>query len=142
MSSRIKFIDSNVFVYAYLKPKKEISEKISRMKEKAKEILMKINYGEERVVTSVVHISEIANVIESLSSISKSIEIIENILNNKNIIVKDVTTQDYIEAVRVANREKVSVNDALAYVIMRNNNISEIYTFDEKHFKKLNVTIL
>jgi predicted nucleic acid-binding protein len=142
MSSRIKFIDSNVFVYAYVKPKREISEKISRMKEKAKEILMKINYGEERVVTSLVHISEIANVVESLSSISKSIEIIENILNNKNIIVKDVTTQDYIEAVRVANREKVSVNDALAYVIMRNNNISEIYTFDEKHFKKLNVTIL
>jgi predicted nucleic acid-binding protein len=142
MSSRIKFIDSNVFVYAYVKPKREISEKISRMKEKAKEILMKINYGEERVVTSVVHMSEIANVIESLSSISKSIEIIENILNNKNIIVKDVTTQDYIEAVRVANREKVSVNDALAYVIMRNNNISEIYTFDEKHFKKLNVRIL
>jgi len=142
MSSRIKFIDSNVFVYAYVKPKREISEKISRMKEKAKEILMKINYGEERVVTSVVHISEIANVVESLSSISKSIEIIENILNNENIIVKDVTTQDYIEAVRVANREKVSVNDALAYVIMRNNNISEIYTFDEKHFKKLNVTIL
>jgi predicted nucleic acid-binding protein len=142
MSSRIKFIDSNVFVYAYVKPKREISEKISRMKEKAKEILMKINYGEERVVTSLVHISEIANVIESLSSISKSIEIIENILNNKNIIVKDVTTQDYIEAVRVANREKVSVNDALAYVIMRNNNISEIYTFDEKHFKKLNVSIL
>ena len=142
MSSRIKFIDSNVFVYAYVKPKREISEKISRMKEKAKEILMKINYGEERVVTSVVHMSEIANVVESLSSISKSIEIIENILNNKNIIVKDVTTQDYIEAVRVANREKVSVNDALAYVIMRNNNISEIYTFDEKHFKKLNVTIL
>jgi predicted nucleic acid-binding protein len=142
MSSRIKFIDSNVFVYAYVKPKREISEKVSRMKEKAKEILMKINYGEERVVTSVVHMSEIANVVESLSSISKSIEIIENILNNKNIIVKDVTTQDYIEAVRVANREKVSVNDALAYVIMRNNNISEIYTFDEKHFKKLNVTIL
>jgi predicted nucleic acid-binding protein len=135
MSSRIKFIDSNVFVYAYVKPKREISEKVSRMKEKAKEILMKINYGEERVVTSVVHMSEIANVVESLSSISKSIEIIENILNNKNIIVKDVTTQDYIEAVRVANREKVSVNDALAYVIMRNNNISEIYTFDEKHFK-------
>jgi predicted nucleic acid-binding protein len=142
MSSRIKFIDSNVFVYAYVKPKREISEKVSRMKEKAKEILMKINYGEERVVTSVVHMSEIANVVESLSSISKSIEIIENILNNKNIMVKDVTTQDYIEAVRVANREKVSVNDALAYVIMRNNNISEIYTFDEKHFKKLNVTIL
>jgi predicted nucleic acid-binding protein len=142
MSSKVKFIDSNVFIYAYLKPKREISEKISRMKEKAKEILMKINYGEERVVTSLVHMSEIANVVESLSSISKSIEIIENILNNKNIIVKDVTTQDYIEAVRVANREKVSVNDALAYVIMRNNNISEIYTFDEKHFKKLNVRIL
>jgi predicted nucleic acid-binding protein len=135
MSSRIKFIDSNVFVYAYVKPKREISEKVSRMKEKAKEILMKINYGEERVVTSVVHMSEIANVVESLSSISKSIEIIENILNNKNIIVKDVTTQDYIEAVRVANREKVSVNDALAYVIMRNNNISEIYTFDKNILK-------
>ena len=80
MSLNVKFIDSNVFIYAILK--RSVSEKIKKMKEKAKEILAKIVNGEEKVLTSVVHISEIANVIESLSNLTTSINVIENIINN------------------------------------------------------------
>ncbi|PVU74489.1 hypothetical protein DDW13_07245 [Acidianus hospitalis] len=29
----------------------------------------------------------------------------------------------------MAEEKKISINDALAYVIMQNNNINEIYTF-------------
>ncbi|MFP3234148.1 MAG: type II toxin-antitoxin system VapC family toxin [Sulfolobaceae archaeon] len=142
MSLNVKFIDSNVFIYAILKPKRSVNEKIKKMKEKAKEILAKIDNGEEKVLTTVVHISEIANVIESLSNLITSIKVIENIINNENIVIKQVTVQDYTEAVKIADEENVSINDALAYVIMMNNGINEIYTFDEKHFKKLNVKIL
>ncbi|ACP56126.1 hypothetical protein M1627_2267 [Sulfolobus islandicus M.16.27] len=39
MSLNVKFIDSNVFIYALLKPKRSVDEKIVKMKEKAKEIL-------------------------------------------------------------------------------------------------------
>jgi len=35
----------------------------------------------------------------------------------------------------------VSVNDALAYLIMKRRNVNEIYTFN-KHFEKLNVKIV
>lgn len=142
MSSNVKFIDSNVFIYAILKPKRSVDEKIAKMKEKAKEILTRIDNGEEKVITTVVHLSEIANIIESLSNLTTSIKVVENIINNKNIEIKEIALQDYTEAVKVANEENVSVNDALAYVIMMKNGINEIYTFDEKHFNKLNVKIL
>ncbi|BDB98250.1 type II toxin-antitoxin system VapC family toxin [Saccharolobus caldissimus] len=142
MNLNVKFIDSNVFIYAILKPKRSVDEKIVKMKEKAKEILARIDNGEEKVLTTVVHISEIANVIESLSNLTTSIKVIENIINNENIVIKEVTVQDYTEAVKIANEENVSINDAIAYVIMMKNGINEIYTFDEKHFKKLNVKIL
>lgn len=58
MSLNVKFIDSNVFIYALLKPKRSVDEKIVKMKEKAKEILTWIDNGEEKVLTNVVHISE------------------------------------------------------------------------------------
>ncbi|MEJ2771254.1 MULTISPECIES: hypothetical protein [unclassified Stygiolobus] len=58
MSLNVKFIDSNVFIYAILKPKRSVNEKIKKMKEKAKEILAKIDNGEEKVLTTVVHISK------------------------------------------------------------------------------------
>ena len=41
----------------------------------------------------------------------------------------------------VAKREMISVNDALAYVVMKKEGIKEIYTFD-KHFRKLDVVVL
>ncbi|WP_240938929.1 PIN domain-containing protein [Metallosphaera hakonensis] len=68
--------------------------------------------GEEKVLTTVVHISEIANVIESLSNLATSINVTENVINNENILVKEVTLQDYAEAVKMAKEENVSVNDA------------------------------
>ncbi|BDC17515.1 type II toxin-antitoxin system VapC family toxin [Acidianus sp. HS-5] len=142
MSSNVKFIDSNVFIYAILKPKKPLDEKIFKIKEKAKVILLKINNGEEKVLTTVVHVSEIANIIESLSNLTTSIEVVENILNSSNIIVEGITASDYSIAVRVSKEKNVSVNDALAYVIMQKRGINEIYTFDEKHFRRLGVTIL
>jgi hypothetical protein len=49
---------------------------------------------------------------------------IGEILNNNNIIVKDVTKGDYVSSVKIAEEKKISMNDALAYVIMQNNNIN------------------
>jgi predicted nucleic acid-binding protein len=46
MSSNIRFIDSNIFIYAILKPKRAINEKVTKMKEKAKEVLSRIYKGE------------------------------------------------------------------------------------------------
>jgi len=58
-----------------------------------------------------------------------SITSIEEILNNDNIIDKNVTKGDHVSAVKIVKEKKISINDALAYVIMQNNNINETYTF-------------
>ncbi len=50
--------------------------------------------------------------IESLSNLATSINVTENVINNENILVKEVTLQDYAEAVKMAKEENVSVNDA------------------------------
>ncbi len=59
----MKFADANVFIYAILKPRRELSEKELEIKSRAKAILARINEGEE-VFTTVVHLSEVANVLE------------------------------------------------------------------------------
>jgi len=43
----MRVLDANVFIYAYYKPKRELTEKQKQMKEHAKEIIRKINEGEE-----------------------------------------------------------------------------------------------
>ncbi len=60
----MRFIDSSVFLYAYLKPRKSIPDKIKTWKKRAKRIIERINMGEE-VATSIVHVSEIANILEA-----------------------------------------------------------------------------
>ena len=42
-----------IFIYAILKPKKAINEKVTKMKEKAEEVLSRIYKGEEKVITTV-----------------------------------------------------------------------------------------
>jgi predicted nucleic acid-binding protein len=51
-----------------------VDERLAKIKERAREILRRIDRGEERVVTTIVHVSEIANVIESLPNLTKAIE--------------------------------------------------------------------
>ncbi len=43
----MRFIDSNVFLYAMIKPKKSVSEDILKKKEKAKQIILRIEKGEK-----------------------------------------------------------------------------------------------
>jgi len=136
----MRFIDSNIFLYAIIKPKGKIDPEILERKEKSRKILLRIKAGEE-VVTTVVHLSEVANILEAKANIHASINLVKEVLLAKNIIVLPVSTMDYLKAVVLAEEKKVSINDALAYLKMKENNIKEIYTFDE-HFRNLDVTIV
>lgn len=55
----MRFLDANIFIYAYYKPRRELGQKEREMKEGAKDILMRINEGKETAITTVVHLSEI-----------------------------------------------------------------------------------
>lgn len=125
----MRFIDASVFLYAFLKPRRSIPRDIQELKESAKRILMRIEEGEE-VVTTVVHLSEVANILETRLTKAKSIEYIKTILAKPTIHVYDVDVASYAEAVLIAEKYMIGVNDALALVYMKRLGINEIYSFD------------
>lgn len=136
----MRFVDANVFIYAVLKPRRKLNEREQRIKDSAKKIFERINRGEE-VVTTVLHLSEVANVLEDAVNLSFSVSFIRDILLKDNINVEDVSQEDYLRSVMLAEERKVSLNDALAYIVMKRKGIEEIYTFD-KHFGNLDVKLI
>jgi len=136
----MRFIDTNVFVYAVLKPTRELNEQEQRLKRASKAIFKRVNEGEE-VVTTVVHLSELANVMEDAANLTFSISFVKDILLKRNVHVEQVSDTDYIESVVLAEEKRVSSNDAIAYLIMNREMVEEIYTFD-KHFDILDIKVV
>ncbi|ASI98388.1 type II toxin-antitoxin system VapC family toxin [Thermococcus celer] len=136
----MRFIDANVFIYAVLKPKRELNEKELEIKRVSKEIFNRINEGEE-VITTVAHLSEVANVLEDAANLSFAVSFLKDVLIKGNVIVEEVSDKDYMESVLLAEEKGVSINDALAYILMKRRGIEEIYTFD-RHFENLDVRIV
>jgi uncharacterized protein len=132
----MRFLDANVFVYAYYKPKKQLSEKEHQMKEHAKTIISNISKGKEDIMISVVHISEVANVLKHGMSQEQLTTIIRGLFMLDNIKIMDVTKDGYFASTELGEDLKLEPNDALAIDIMRQNNIAEIYSFDE-HFNQI-----
>jgi len=136
----MRFIDANVFIYAVLKPKTPLPETVLRKKTAAKEIFLRVNDGEP-VTTTTVHLSEVANVLEDAAGISFAGDLLLALLMKSTITVEPVSANDYRECIRLAQKSAISINDALAVIIMERENIDEIYTFD-RHFKQAKVTIV
>jgi len=136
----MRFVDSNVLIYALFKPKKEPDGKIAEMKRKSVEILKRIQEGEE-VSTTVVHLSEVANVIASRRNERMAAEFVREFLTLRNVEVFEINGEDFLKASLLAIERDVDVNDALAYIKMREHKIEEIYTFD-RHFEKMDVVIV
>lgn len=133
----MKFADANVFIYSILKPKRKLTKPEEEIKENAKRIFHRINEGEE-VVISTAHVSEIANVLEDAINLTFSLSFSKDLLLKPNIEVEQVDEEHYVAALVLAEKKGVSANDALAYRIMEEKNISEVYSFD-KHFDNLPV---
>ncbi len=136
----MRFVDSNVLIYALLKPKKEPDGKIAEIKKRSLEILKRIQDG-EKIATTVVHLSEVANVIASRNSTRMSAEFVKEFLSLRNVDVLKVGAEDYLKASLIAVEKEIDVNDALAYLKMKERGIEEIYTFD-RHFRKLDVVVV
>ncbi|WP_371137014.1 PIN domain-containing protein [Pyrococcus sp. NA2] len=81
-----------------------------------------------------VHLSEVANILEAKSNLQTALDFLEELLTAKNVKILPVTTEDYLKAVLIAREKNISANDALAYLKMKELGIKEIYTFD-RHFE-------
>jgi len=136
----MRFIDSNVFLHAFLRPRRGLTDEEQRIKEKAKNIIELIDEGEEVAITAV-HISEVVNIVESGLGLQRSLGLLAWVVSKPNIQVYPVTVESYEQALPVAQERGVSANDALAYLTMRDNGLAEVYTFD-KHFELLDVNKL
>lgn len=131
----MRFIDANIFLYAVLKPRENISNSDKAIKRLAKNIIRRIDYSEQ-ALTTIVHISEVLNILESHSSYEYALDAAERILFNDNLLIESVSRHNYSVSLEIAKRYKISVNDALAVFFMHNHNLREIYSFD-KHFDKV-----
>ena len=127
---KLRFIDESTFLYAVLKPIPELPEHLQKIKSVAREIITRVNKG-ENVVTSVVHLSEVANILESRKSFIEASQFIYDLLTKESIIILDVTHSDYQGATVLAQRYKVGINDSLAKILMDRLNITEIYSFNK-----------
>jgi predicted nucleic acid-binding protein len=132
----MKFLDANIFIYAYYRPKKQLTEKEEAMKDQAKKIISNISQGKEEVMTTVVHISEIVNILKNGMPQDQLTQIILGLFMLDNVKIMDVTKDTYFAAAEMGEDLKLEPNDALAIDIMRQNNIEEIYSFDE-HFNNI-----
>ncbi|MEM2424566.1 MAG: type II toxin-antitoxin system VapC family toxin [Candidatus Bathyarchaeia archaeon] len=131
----MRFIDSNVFLHAFLMPRRSLRSEEQKIKNEAKLIIRDVEGGEE-VATTTAHLSEIVNVVEDGLGLHKALSLLAWMISNENIKVYTVSAEDYEKAIPVAREKNVSANDALAYICMKTNGIKEIYSFD-KHFDQL-----
>ena len=136
----MRFIDSNVFLYAMIKPRRSTDEELLKRKEHAKKILLRIERG-EKVATTLIHLSEIANILEAKVNLTTAINFLESMLLAENIKLLSLSVEDYLRAVLISKEKRISVNDALAYLKMKELGIEEIYTFD-RHFQNLDVKVI
>jgi len=124
------FVDANVFIYAFLKTKRQLQPKELEIKQAAKNIVARISQG-EKVITSVVHFSEVCNVLEDHLPYEEAILLEKGLLHRDNVSICEVVQEDFIKAVSIAEDNMVGVNDALAYVLMKKKTIQTIYSFDK-----------
>jgi hypothetical protein len=127
----MRFLDANVFIYAYYKPKKQLTQKEKQMKEHAKKIVSSVSQGKEQVTTTVVHLSEIVNILKHGIPPDQLTTTIRGLFMLDNVKIMGITREAYFAAAELGDDLKLEANDALAVDVMRLNDIKEIYSFDE-----------
>jgi len=127
----MRFVDASLFLYAYLKPRKVMSDEAAEVKQAAKTIVRRINSG-EKVETSLTHLSEVANILEASMPIQSSHLIMHDLIHSPTISLLEPTKDNYVDAIQIAEEANVGLNDAVACVLMKENEIEEIYSFDKR----------
>jgi predicted nucleic acid-binding protein len=138
----MRFLDANVFVYAYYKPKRQLAQKEKQMKEHAKRIISSVSQGKEQVMTTVVHVSEMVNILKHGMPLDQLAVLIRGLFMFDNVRIMGVTREGYFAAAELGDDLKLEANDALAVDVMRQNGIKEVYSFDEDFERVQGITRL
>ena len=123
------FVDANVFILAALDVAERHPPAVRRRKEAARAILRRIQAGES-AQTSVVHLSEVANVLEATTGDETPSGFLRAVFGMSSLEVLRVDRAAYEAAAIRAEHEHLDVNDALALVLMAQEGVGDIYSFD------------
>jgi len=126
----MRFVDSNVFVHALLKPRRGLKTHEAKIKDGAKNVLTRIEEGEE-AMTTVIHVSEVANILESMMTRDGSWRILSALVSMRGLSVAGVSGDEYRSAIQASKFLGVGVNDSLAYAVMKEADVEEINSFDK-----------
>jgi len=127
----MRFLDANMFVYAYYRPKRHLTQKEQQMKDYAKRIISEVSEGKEEVTMTVVHVSEVVNILKHSMPLEHLTNIVLGLFMLDNVQICGVSREAYFAATELGDDLKLDPNDALAVDAMRLNGIREIYSFDE-----------
>ena len=126
----IRFLDSNVFIYAFYKPGRHLTQLEKAMKDSSKKVISSMMDGNESLVTTVVHVSEVANILKHSLHVSQVAEMIDGVFSLETVEVLGVTKNEYLAASEVGKEMEMDPNDALAFQVMSSRGLSEIYSYD------------
>ena len=127
----IFFIDTNVFL-RFLIPDK--TNPI--LSKQAKEIFSQISSDKIKVIANHLIISEVVYTLESYYKLTKN-EISEKLtilFSNDNILIRKKGL--ILKSLLVFSEKNVDFEDAYTYLKMKENGIENIFTFDQKHFRR------
>ena len=130
----MRFVDSNVFLHAFLILRRKPIREEQKIKDEAKAIVKRIEQGQE-VATTTANLSEVVNIIEMGLSLQESLGFLAWIITKENVRVYPIAEEHYETALPLVKENKVGANDALAYLYMKANGVEEIYSFDS-HFNQ------
>ncbi len=130
----IYYLDANVFIYAYLKLKngKKLSDKLKWFKKEAKEIIRALNNEEKPYCISIIQLSEVVNILKGAMNWGKLNLLIMGLISNNSLEIIEISKLLYINAVEKMKEFNMDANDISAYLLMRERDIKNIYTFDRK----------
>ena len=131
----MRYLDANIFVYAYFKQKKEkiVSDKIKWCKQEAKRIIDEINKEENTYCISLIQLSEVVNLLKGIMSWKNLHDFLIGLISNKSIEIAEMSKLMYITAINKIQDFNIDSNDISAYLLMKEKNIKEIYTFDRDY---------
>jgi len=127
----MRFLDANVFIYAYYKPKKQLTQKEKQVKDHAKKVISAVSQGKEEVIMTIVHLSEAVNILKHGMPLEQLTNVILGLFMLDNVKIRGVSREAYFAATELGDDLKLDPNDALAVDVMRLNSIKEIYSFDQ-----------
>ncbi len=126
----MRFLDTNIFVYAFYRPRRKLSAGEQKMKLEAKRILEAVNDGKEKAVTTTVHLAEMVNILKRGTDPGNLADLVVQLLALDSLEVEGVGKEDYLAAAELGRDLNRDTNDALAVLVMKNHRVGEIYSYD------------